>query len=295
VINSRRFEDVHDAIADNLYHDGETVVAKRWQGQDISDKKEMAPIELRNVVFEIHMPRSLIGAKALVQPNLPWADEHFEERVAGFPVNPPPSADTWPFKQSDHQDYLDLRGQFSHTYPERFWPKHAGHQPVDCNAANRCEGDEPLFCIQGTTRGTRFEYGDLEDVVRMLREDRHTRQAYLPVWFPEDTGAIDGQRVPCSLGYHFMIRRNKLHVTYLIRAVDFMRHFRDDVYMAVRLAQWVQDMVNMWVNLDDQVVIGNLTMHTMSMHCFEGDLPALGRMIEDTPKERSGRLLGAMR
>lgn len=290
VLNSRRFEDIHDAIADNLYNDGQTVTATYWQGQRICDKHEMMPIELQNVIFEASMPQDLIGMRSLVQPNLPWADDHFNERVGGVPLNPPPSAESWPFAQAGHADHTNSRGEFSHTYPERFWPKHAGHWPGGCNAGNRCEGDEPLFCDLGTNAGIRFEYGDLEDVVELMRMDRHTRQAYLPVWFAEDTGATGGQRVPCSLGYHFMIRENKLHVTYLIRAVDFMRHFRDDVYMAMRLAHWVRDLMPKY-----QLTMGNLTMHTMSLHCFDGDLPALGRMVEGIAKGRSGRLMGAMR
>jgi len=128
-------------------------------------------------------------------------------------------------------------------------------------------------------------------VAQLLHDDPATRQAYLPIWFPEDTGAVEGQRVPCSLGYHFMIRRGKLHITYLIRAVDFMRHFRDDVYMAMRLAQWMVVAANVPMRLS----VGNLTMHTMSMHCFEGDLPALGRLVEGIAQKSSQRLMGAMR
>ena len=293
IINNRRFDYIHDAIADNLYNYGITVAASNWQGQDISKLPDMTPTELQNVVFEMFMPETITDAQEWIKPNLPWADDHFEERVAGFPVNPPPSADTWPFKQAGHKDHVDHDGKFSHTYPERFWPKHAGegHPPWFCWP--EVEGVSPANCVKGPHRGVRFEYGDLEDVVALLHSDRHTRQAYLPIWFPEDTGATEGQRVPCSLGYHFMIRQNKLHVTYLIRAVDFMRHFRDDVYMAVRLAEWVRDELDVedGVNLR----MGNLTMHTMSMHCFEGDLPALGRMVEGIAKERSGRLMGALR
>src|SRR3546814_17811567 len=73
----------------------------------------------------------------------------------------------------------------------------------------------------------------------------YTRQAYLPVWFPEDTGSASGQRVPCTLGYQFLIRETPagkvLHIIYNMRSCDFMRHLADDIYMTIRLAQWMPD------------------------------------------------------
>jgi len=134
----------------------------------------------------------------------------------------------------------------------------------------------------------------LRDVVNLLIKDPETRQAYLPVWFSEDTGATQGQRVPCTLGYHFMIRDNQLHVTYLIRAVDFVRHFRDDVYMAIRLAQWVNHQFNLDVS-NPKVMMGNLTMHTMSMHCFAGDLHALEQFADGYGRRKSESLLRSLR
>lgn len=86
----------------------------------------------------------------------------------------------------------------------------------------------PLF-------GIHFRYGDYGDVLDLLAEDPYTRQAYLPIFFPEDTGAVHRGRIPCSLGYHFLLRGNKLHCWYEIRSCDAVRHFRDDLYLASRL------------------------------------------------------------
>ena len=126
-------------------------------------------------------------------------------------------------------------------------------------------------------RGIRFTYGDLQDVVELLQMSPLTRQAYLPVWFPEDTGAHHGERVPCTLGYHFIIRGGALHIIYYIRSCDFLRHFRDDVYMAARLALWVYDRVGAALKM------GNLTMHITSLHVFEADMPVLRSRLETNP------------
>lgn len=287
-IPGRRFDFIFRMIAEYLLTLGDPVEGStRWQGQDISKLGHMVPIELQNVNFEMNMAENIGGAQRFIQPNLPWAEDHFLERVGGVPLNPPPSAKIWPFAQAGHAEHTDDYGMFSHTYPERFWPKHAGH-----DISGYCPGEvgyDELECEAGPNAGIRYSYGDLNDVARMLHDDPATRQAYLPIWFPEDTGATQGQRVPCSLGYHFMIRRGRLNMTYIIRAVDFMRHFRDDVYMAVRLGQWMANVANV-----PDLRVGTLTMHVMSMHCFAGDMRALEAITARGTKEQSEALLEAM-
>lgn len=220
----------------------------QWQAQAIDDPLWVSK-EITDVVFEIDIPDNVQDLVSMVGPNLPWAEDHFQERVSGVPLNPPPSSEYWPYKQEGHKDHVDYSGRFSHTYPERFWPKNAADN-MDTNGL-------PML-------GIRYNYGDLGDVVAQLRSSPLTRQAYLPVWFPEDTGAVSGQRVPCTLGYHFLLRNEMLHCTYLIRSCDFQRHFSDDVYMAARLLQWMAERV------DTQV--GTLTMWIGSFHIFVGDV-----------------------
>jgi len=51
-------------------------------------------------------------------------------------------------------------------------------------------------------------------------------------------------------------------MTYLIRSCDIFRHFKNDVYMTIRLAQYVRDQVN--PDLD----LGELSMWIGSLHCW---------------------------
>ena len=231
--------------------DAPKVDVGEWQAQQVSDPA-MVTRELQNTIFELDIPRTMQMLQQEVKPNLPWAEDHFQERVSGKPFNPPPSSDWWPYAQQGHKEHTDDTGMFSHTYPERFWPKHAGSLGSLGNV------------------GIRFDYGDLNDVVLQLQNSPYTRQAYLPVWFPEDTGSVQGQRVPCTLGYQFLVRDHKVHITYLIRSCDFVRHFPDDVYMAGRLLQWVTEQL-------DGFGVGSLTMWMGSFHIFEGDVPMLRR------------------
>lgn len=248
-----------------------------WQSMDVKDKPMGITHELQNVDINVPIPGTQRELEVSIPTgNYPWAENHFQERVSGIPYNPPPSAAEWPFAQGGHKDHTE-GGMFSHTYPERFWPKEA-------------EPDRRLGKnLKPAMTGIRFDYGDLQDVVTQLAESPMTRQAYLPVWFPEDTGAVHGERVPCSLGYHFLIREGRLNVTYFIRSVDFLRHFSDDVYMAARLGQWVRDELHeighedfFAVLGDSNLYMGNLTMHMVSLHVFGGDMARMEREFNES-------------
>lgn len=254
------------------------VMTGEWQSQDISDKPMLATREILNFSFDYKIPTSQEALAEETEANLPWAEDHFQERVSGEPLNPPPSNEWWPFAQQGNADHK--KGEiFSHTYPERMWPKRAGHlgQRLDFERM-----------------GIRFALGDLEDVVQQLIRGPLTRQAFLPIWFPEDTGAAHGERVPCTIGYHFMIRNGALQITYYIRSCDFVRHFRDDVYMASRLAQWMVARLNEAAGDSPKYRVGNLIMHIVSFHCFEGDVPKLQQEARFDRASASRRLMEAL-
>lgn len=237
---------LHRQLAQDIL-EAPAVDVGEWQA--IKGAAQSATYELEDVSFQVPIPASVNDWAGDVKPNRAWADEHFAERVGGQPVNPPPSAERWPFKKHGHAEHVNQIGQFSHTYPERFWPKWANG-------------------IAEPRRGIRFQYGDLDDVVGMLRDRPHTRQAYLPIWFPEDTGAVHGERVPCTLGYHFMMREDRLKIVYYLRSCDFLRHFPDDVYLAGRLAMWMAEQMSVRGRV---VIADRLVMHISSLHIFDGD------------------------
>jgi hypothetical protein len=228
------------------------VRTETWQGLDASKRPELATKEQLFISFQVPIgDRSLKKLIQDIQPDLPWADDHFAERVSGTPHNPPPSEAWWPHAASNHP-FKDASGKFSHTYPERMWPQWATDNVVD--------GD-PI-----PHRGIRYRYGDLNDLVELLKQQPMTRQAYLPIFFPEDTGAHHGQRIPCTLGYHFIRRNDRLHVVYYIRSCDFHRHFRNDIYLTCRLLLWVLEQTQ-WQG----VTPGNFIMHVTSLHLFVND------------------------
>jgi hypothetical protein len=268
------FSDFRDAIAhatSALMSRGVEVDTGSWQGVSTEGHPDLVTIELMHMTLEVPVDRVHRGDEGTsgyyslsypdqltpiladeIQPNLPWANDHFNERVSRVPSNPGVEYENWPWWQGQ-LGALEVGGkQFSHTYQERFWP--------------------PL------TFGIRYQYGNLDDVVAQLEKNPYTRQATFPIFFPEDTGAVHGGRVPCTLHYHFLLRNGRLNMWYPIRSCDLVRHFRDDLYMACKLLLWVitelqerelrGDSPQLWVDIRPGVLFFN----AYSFHVHKGDL-----------------------
>jgi thymidylate synthase len=219
-----------------------------WQGTSAPSPAH----ELRNVILEFLVPDSICAWQEQCQPDLPWSEEHFQERVSGQPLNPTPSYVRWPWhSQKEAEKFIREGGRFDHTYPERYWPKEVGAAYGEWDVADSLENA-----------------GDLQDVAKLLRRDHWTRQAYLPVWFPGDTGSTNGQRVPCSLGYHFIRNGPTLDCNYFLRSCDLTRHYKNDIYLTGRLLQWMVEQVQA---KDGLPYAGTLTMFISNLHLFTQD------------------------
>lgn len=264
----KKFWKFNDAIAwtkKTMYDYCYEVHTEKWQGKEIKEDSKYRMIEILNHSFSCAISPDIKELVEQIEPNLPWADDHFEERVGGIPLNPPPSHNWWPFAQKNNEEFGGTT-TFSHTYPERMWPKFGGEAFDDMGIKTNEEYSKEY----GNHLGLRYHYGDLADVLDLMEKEPFTRQAFLPIWFPEDTGVVHGGRVPCTIGYHFIRRFNYLHIVYYIRSCDFFRHFRDDIYLACRKALWVIDELKKR-NPDEwnDVLPGMLTMHITSLHAFQ--------------------------
>lgn len=214
-----------------------------WQGNPTTLENNTMLVQ-RNILISMVIPPDTYTLVDTIKPDLPWAEDHFSERLAG-PTNPGKTYKYWPYHTDLDNDERYKKVTFSHTYQERYYPQNAG-------------GNYKM-------KGIRFSYGGLNDVITLLRNNPTTRQAYLPIWFPEDTWAANNQeRVPCSLGYYFYIEHGLLHCNYTIRSCDLFRHFRNDIYLTARLLQTIAKAI--------EVPTGNLNMHIYNLHLFKNDL-----------------------
>jgi hypothetical protein len=244
-----------------MYDYSYEVHTEKWQGKEIKHDPKYTMIETLNLSFSCQMSPDIKVIGEQINPNFAWADEHFEERVSGLPLNPPPSHERWPYAQKNNEEFGGLE-KFSHTYPERIWPKFASDIP------------------NSKMTGIRYNYGDFNDVVSLMAREPFTRQAFLPIWFPEDTGSVTGERVPCSIGYHFIRRGDYVHVVYYIRSCDFFRHFRDDIYLCAKKVFWLIDKLK---EIDPEnwnhIKPGVLTFHCTSLHAWAVEKPLLKKIM----------------
>lgn len=254
------------------------VRTERWQGVDATKNPALATHEMQFVDFEV----DLAGREDLefwrrdVKPNLPWADDHFLERVGGSPLNPGHEWKNWPWASSAEK-FRNADEFFNHTYAERFWPKWPRRgNGGDYSGAPQARGDlrkVPKISGAGMRGVDGTPYGDLQDLVDLLCAEPHTRQAYFGMWHPSDNGRGDGGRKPCSLGWQFLVRDGRISVFYPMRSADLRRHFRDDCYLCVRLLLWVLDRCRergdaaFWAG----VFPGTYAMWIGSLHIFSND------------------------
>lgn len=249
------FREAHKLLQEDFLQRAYLVHTDKWQAVRVSNKPEMAMRELFSVSLTVptgHREEIDYWQKDIL-PNLPFADEHFKERVGGIGSNPGEAWRIWPWGNAADAHRTE-GGRFSHTYQERFWPN---------NVAD----------LAAAPRGIRYRYGDYDDLIAHLAGDPLSRQAFLPIWYPEDL-ACDGRK-PCTLGYHFFLRHDFFHITYYIRSCDFIRHWRDDCYLAIRLLLHTLAQLRRFDERWVSVKPGLFVMHIVSLHMFVNDYEKL--------------------
>ena len=66
---------------EKLYSLGKEVFSGKWQSIDV----EQPMWELFNHTVHTAMPQTIEEMVKEIKPNLPWADDHFAERIGGKP------------------------------------------------------------------------------------------------------------------------------------------------------------------------------------------------------------------
>ncbi|RPH72698.1 MAG: hypothetical protein EHM78_02005 [Myxococcaceae bacterium] len=247
------------------------VKTERWQGVPVNtDTFELQDV---NVSVPLHGGEGLEHWRQDTNCNRPWADDHFLERVGGEPLNPGTQWAKWPWGLSAAKFKTE---RFNHTYMERLWPKFA-RRTDDGVLPKPPAGEYGLRkwpAVDNRPKyGIAHGYGDLQDLIDLLAREPHTRQAYIPLFFPEDTGLSDGGRKVCTLGYQIMVRDKRAMIWYPLRSCDLIRHYNDDCYLAVRLLLWVIEQCRrlnpqVW----NEIVPWTYSMHMTSLHVFKNDM-----------------------
>ena len=230
------WEEAYEEIKRDLAEMGILVKPKTMQDKNIEGNSDYETKELQNYCY------TLLNAKSseitgVIQP---WADAEFEERIFApsiswvengirkyKTINP---GEAWKLREDVWKEYMH-DGKMAYTYNERIWQNE-----------------------------------QLEKIIARLKEDHDSRQLWLSIWDPNtDTDKLGGiSRVPCSLGYNFQFRDGKLNMHYVMRSCDFNTHFINDVYLAIKLLEYVAKEVGMEV--------GSFTHTMFSLHVYKKDI-----------------------
>ncbi|MGL4253985.1 MAG: thymidylate synthase [Fusobacteriaceae bacterium] len=244
------FTETREEIKRDLAEMGHIVKPKSMQNKIVEGNSDYETKELRNYVYTILEPSVDEIVSFTTQP---WADAEAAERFSGERLNP---GEAYKHREELWNEFM-VEGKQDYSYPERFNPITIDHIRED---------------IFGTiTDVDLIDLDQLNEIANELAENPDSRQCFLSIWEPGDIQHIGGKkRVPCTLGYQFMVRDGELHVTYFQRSCDFITHYSNDVYLAIltakEVAQRIQD------RNDILYPIGSFTHFVSSMHVYNKDI-----------------------
>ncbi len=155
-----------------------------------------------------------------------WCLSDFEERISSDYINP---GEAWKKRAKVWEEFLH-DGKFAYTYNERIRTQ-------------------------------------LDLVINELKIHPTSRQAIIEI----HNNIIDIQnmggnkRIPCSMFYQFLLRRDKLDVYYVMRSCDFLTHWPFDVWQAIHLLKYVAGMT--------KTEPGKFMHYITSLHAYKKDMP----------------------
>ena len=131
--------------------------------------------------------------------------------------------------------------------------------------------------LKSNTDETKFDYtyserlyDKWELILKALKNDKHSRQAVMQVFHPEDLQNTAGfTRIPCSCQYQYLIRNDQLHCIYTMRSNDYFGHFPIDIWLAAESIQYLVDQLK---ETYPDLLTGKLYYQAGSLHAYNWDL-----------------------
>lgn len=221
------FEEAQNEIKRDLAELGTKVQPETMQDIFVGDRPEFETMELSNYIYTVTHPNYLqIGGV-----HDEWVQQEWADRLAGD-LNPGRS---WQRRKDIWIPFLENRkppkfmGRFSYTYSQRMGGKH------------------------------------MRAIIEELEAHPHSRQLYLPVWDRSlDEDRRGKRRVPCSLGYWFVMRNNRVNITYMMRSCDLMTHYPNDIALASILQEHIA--------IESGYQVGDFIHFVGSLHAYKKDL-----------------------
>lgn len=229
-------QEMVEEVKRDLAEMGIVVRPATMQDKYVKGNPDYETKELQNYSYCLLNPKS----QDIPGVSQPWADLEFKERVTDPYLRAPGGelsephfinpGEAWKARAEVWQDYMH-EGKLAYTYNELLW-----------------NNDQ------------------LTKILNRLKEDPDSRQLWISLWNPnKDPDFLGGvSRVPCSLGYGLQVRDGKLNLHYVMRSCDFVTHFRNDVYLAIKFLEWVAEKTG--------YPVGDFTHTMFSCHVYNKDI-----------------------
>lgn len=234
----RVYENCYELMSEifrEVYEMGHICHPYSYQNKVVVDKPEFETKEITNYSYCLVKMQKVEYLFLAEQEALLWAEEEFKERVTPISVNP---GNAWKLRPLVWRQFLNDNGRFDYTYNERM------------------RKQLPL-------------------IIKELVMHPDTRQAIISIWDPNIDPKFlgGGKRVPCSLNYQFIYRKERLSIIYNQRSSDVVTHFGNDVYLAWKLLEYVAERTG--------YKKGYLFHNIGSLHTYKKDWPKLKQCIDD--------------
>ena len=221
----RIFKDMKEAINEierDIYEMGISVHPHTMQNKIVKGDDRFSTMEVQNYSFSIL--DTYDKDACLLDGHLEWCLAEFLERISKNFTNP---GEAWKIRSGLWQEFLNAEGEMDYTYNDR---------------------------ING--------FDQLKNVIKELKINPDSRQCIIHVHWPADTEYMQKARIPCSMYYQLMVRRGKLDIIYNMRSSDFNTHFRNDIWLAAELRNYIADTID--------IEPGLFHMNVGSLHIYKG-------------------------
>jgi len=242
------FDEARNEIARDLKEMG-----LRVDNVTMQDKHGSFPtLELINYGYTVTSPR--LGQ---LHPVMPWAAIEWQDRLRAILGDVSMLGNSWRERADDHIDWAQFLEYNGSPIPD-------GVSLEELKDEYPAAANDPLRLAY--SYGERLALNDqVFKVIRELRENPTSRQLYVAMWDPhQDIDRVGYRRVPCSIGWHFLLRNGNLNLTYTMRSCDFVTHWQNDVWLAMNLLYFVCEKTG--------TNPGHFSQFINSFHVYEKDV-----------------------
>lgn len=136
--------------------------------------------------------------------------------------------------------------------------------------------------------GSRINRNDqLNGIISMLRENRDTRRAVVSIYCgPDDVNGGGGVNIPCTLNFHFLVRKGKLVMKALMRSNDVVLGLTNDIFTFTMLHEYV--------SVKTGIPLGHYVHYASSFHIYESDIKKYGSRFHENGSWANTLLMDSM-